>query len=63
MDSFTRFTILVALKDKTATTVCRAIIDNNICPYGSPRVILSDNGAEFNNAILQETGKEFHMKK
>ncbi len=54
MYSFNRFTILVALKDKTATSLGRAIIANIICPYNSPRVILSDSGAEFNNSILQE---------
>ncbi len=49
MESFTRFTI-VALKDKTANYIGRASIDNIICP-DSPRVILSDNGAEFNNGV------------
>ncbi len=63
VDSFTRFTILVALKDKTATSVGQAIINNIICPYTSSHVILSDNVAEFNNSVLQEICKEFHIKK
>ncbi|XP_063860621.1 uncharacterized protein LOC135100931 [Scylla paramamosain] len=63
VDSFTSFTILVALRDKTATSVGPAIIDNIIYPYDSPRVILSDNAAEFNNSSLQEICKEIHIKK
>lgn len=63
VDSFSRFTVLVALKDKTAKSVGRAIIDHIICPHESPRVLLSDNGTEFNNAVLQEICTEFKIEK
>ena len=63
VDSFSRFTILVPLKDKSARSVAQALIDEVICRYATPRVILSDNGREFNNAILQAVCDSFNIKK
>ena len=63
VDSFSRYTILVPLKDKSAKSVARALIDDVICRYSAPRVLLSDNGTEFNNTILQAVCESFHIKK
>ena len=63
VDSFSRFTVLVALKDKSAKSVGKAFLDHVILPHTSPRVLLSDNGSEFNNAVLNEICKEFNIKK
>ena len=63
VDSFSRFTILVPLKDKSARSVSQAIINEVICTYTSPRVLLSDNGTEFNNSILKEICDVFQIKK
>ncbi len=32
------------------------------CPYTAQRVLLSDNGAEFRNALLEEISKQFGVK-
>ena len=63
VDSFSRFTILVPLKDKSAQSVAQAIINEIICKHASPRALLSDNGAEFNNALLKEICDVFQIKK
>ena len=63
IDSFSRYSILVPLKDKSARSVARALIDEVICRYASPKVLLSDNGAEFNNAIITAVCESFNIKK
>ncbi len=54
VDPFTRCVVLMPLKDKTATVVAHALVTHFFCPFSTPRVILSDNGAEFQNAIVPE---------
>ncbi len=63
MDNFSRFCILVPLPDKSAKTVARAIVDELICKFTSPKTLLSNNGGEFNNAILEEICNIFNIKK
>ncbi len=63
IDHFSRYSILVPLKDKTATTVATALIDYVFCPFNTPKTLLSDNGTEFNNSILSEICKQFDIKK
>ncbi len=54
VDHFSRFTVLAPLPNKSATTVAHAIVSHFICPYTTPRVLLSDNGTEFKNQVLKE---------
>jgi transposase InsO family protein len=52
VDVFTGFIMLKALKDKQAPTIARALWE--ICSViGFPRVLQSDNGKEFVNAIVR----------
>ena len=53
VDSFSRFTYLHAMTDKTASSVALAI-RNFISQFGSPRIFISDNGLEFVNKIVKE---------
>ncbi len=41
---FNRFTVLAPLPNKSATTVAHTLVSHLICPYTTPRVLLSDNG-------------------
>ena len=63
IDSFSRYSILTPLKDKSARSVAQAFIDEVICRYASPKVLLSDNGLEFNNSLLEAVCDTFHIKK
>ena len=53
VDVFTKFIVLVPLRDKHATTVARAIMHHVFLRYGAGE-ILTDNGLEFKNDLLTE---------
>ncbi|KAK4326756.1 hypothetical protein Pmani_002773 [Petrolisthes manimaculis] len=63
VDHFSRFSVLVPIPNKAAQTVARAILNYVICPFTTPKVILSDNGTEFVNQVLISLCKEFNIKK
>ena len=54
IDCFSRYTILVPLKDHTASSVSRALYEHVIGYFGVPRGILSDRGREFTGKIWEE---------
>ena len=54
IDCFSRYTILVPIKDHTAATVSRALYEQVIGYFGVPRGILSDRGREFCGRIWEE---------
>ncbi len=62
VDHFSRFTVLAPLPKKSATTVAHALVSQLICPYTTPRVLLSDNGTEFKNHIMQDICNQFSIK-
>ncbi len=61
-DHFSRFTVLAPLPNKPATTVTHALVSHLICPYTTPRVLLSGNRREFKNEILQDICNQFSIK-
>ncbi len=63
IDHFSRFSILVPLKDRQAKSVVRALIDELYCKYNTPKVLLSDNGTEFNNQMLSSICTEYSITK
>ncbi len=62
IDHFSRYVILAPLKEKSAHAVAHAIVTNLICEYSVPRVLLSDNGAEFRNKVLAEICGQFGIR-
>ncbi len=59
VDHPTKYVVLSPLKVKTATAVAHALVTHLFCPFSTPRVILSDNGAEFRNAVVAEICSQF----
>ncbi len=51
--------VLATLKDKTATGVAHVLVTHLFCPFSTERVIMSDNGAEFRNAVVSEICSQF----
>ena len=51
IDCFSRYLILVPLRDHTTTTVNRALYERVIGYFGCPQKILSDRGTEFTGSI------------
>ena len=63
VDHFSRYVILHSLKDKSAISVARAIIDSLICRFTTPNILISDNGGEFVNEILNNICKHYSIQK
>ncbi len=63
IDHFSRVSVLVPLKNKSPKTVAEALVDEVLCKFNTPRVLLSDNGTEFNNQTLQEICRQFEFRK
>ena len=54
MCDLTKYLVTIAIPDKSANTVARAIFENFILIYGSMNSIKSDLGTEFKNNVLKE---------
>ena len=54
IDCFSKYLILVPLKDHTTSTVSRALYERVVGYFGCPRKILSDRGTEFTGRIWAE---------
>ncbi len=54
--------VLAPLKGKTATVVAHTLVIHLICPFSTPRVILSDNSAELRNALVSEICSQSGIK-
>ena len=62
IDQLTSWPIAVAIPDKEATTIAKAVNTNLILQHGCPEIILSDNGKEFSNDTLAYVCDEFNIK-
>ena len=63
IDYFSRFAILKPIRDKKAETIAAAIFEEIIVNFTTPHTIITDNGGEFNNKILEELCQTFKVKK
>jgi transposase InsO family protein len=54
IDCFTKWADAIAIPNKEAVTVARALVVNVFCRYGLPIQILSDQGNEFDNTLMHE---------
>lgn len=63
MNNFSRYCELVPVPDKIANTITKSFNDAIICKHSTPKVILSDIGSEFNNAVLSQLCKGYNAKK
>ncbi|KAK8720750.1 hypothetical protein OTU49_013126, partial [Cherax quadricarinatus] len=52
---------LVPIPDKTAETVASAFREHVVLRHTCPRVLLSDNGSEFINGIMQDLCSRFNI--
>jgi len=53
-DAFSRFVVAVPLRNKTALSAARALVQEVVLKYGTPYCILTDLGGEFQNELWQE---------
>ena len=57
IDHFSKFCVLVAIKNVEAKTVCQAVYKYWITLFGAPIEIISDNGTSFKNDMKREFSK------
>ena len=59
---FTGYTFCIPLPDKKAETVLKAHMNHVYCKHGGSFKILSDNGTEFKNKLMEEVSKELGVE-
>ncbi len=62
VDHFSRYVVLAPLQDKSTKVVAHMLVAHLFCPNSAPRVLLSDNGTEFRNSVMEEICKQFNIK-
>ena len=63
MDHFTRYALVVLTKDQTAKTVMKVFYEHFIAVFGAPTKLLSDRGANFTSALVEELCATFVIQK
>ena len=59
---FTGYTFCMPIPNKMAKTVLKAYMDNVYCQFGGSIKILSDNGTEFKNKLMEEVSEELGVE-
>ena len=62
-DHFTRYTLTVVMKDQIAKTVMKVFYEHFIAVFGAPAKLLSDRGANFTSALVEELCAAFGIQK
>ena len=62
-DNFSKYCILAPTKQATAEEVTRVLMEKLISYFGTPAVIISDQGTHFVNKIMNEFAKAFKINK
>ena len=62
-DYFTRYALVVVMKDQTAKTVAKVFYECFIAVFGVPTKLLSDRGANFTSALVEKLCSAFGIQK
>ena len=54
VDSYTRYTMAVFVKNKEAETICKAFLSSWMSVHNQPQRLFSDNGLEFVNKVMKK---------
>ena len=60
---FTRYALVVVTKDQTAKMVAKVFYEHFIAIFGAPAKLLSDRGANFTSALVEELCSAFGIQK
>ena len=62
-DAFTKYAVISAIPNKEAETVARALFDRWISLFSCMKTLVSDNGKEFCNKIMDHLSKRFNIQR
>ena len=62
IDVYTRFSAAVIVRNKRAPTIVENFMKHWIAIHGPPKVVLSDNGSEFNNEEFRDMCQNFNIE-
>ena len=62
-DHFTRYALVVVMKDQMAKTVVKVFYEHFIAVFGVPTKLLSDRGANFMSELVEELCSAFGIQK
>ena len=62
-DHFTRYALAVVTRDQTMKTIAKVLYERFIVVFGAPTKLLSDCGANFTSALVEELCTTFRIKK
>lgn len=62
-DDLTKYSQAYALPNLIAETIADCFVRNFICKFGSPKILLTDQGADFTSTLIKEVCKLFKIKK
>ena len=62
-DHFTRYALMVTMKDQTAKTVTKVFYEYFIAVFGVPAKLLSDRGENFTSTVVEELCAAFGIQK
>jgi transposase InsO family protein len=61
-DWSSRFVFTISMKNQTAPTIARCLVDKLITKYGAPRAVLTDRGTHFLSVLVNEICVLFKIK-
>lgn len=62
-DQLTKFSMAAPLPNAKAVTIAEAFVKRFICNFGSPRAVLTDQGANFLSNFMKQVSKLFKIRK
>ncbi|KAG5868291.1 hypothetical protein JTB14_023318 [Gonioctena quinquepunctata] len=62
-DYFTKYPEVIPLPDQKADTIARAFVEQIIVRHGTPKKLLTDQGANFTSTLFKEVCKLLNIKK
>ena len=62
MDFFTKWIEGIAVEDADVQTITKFIYSDIICRHGVPKQIMSDQGTEFLNELVEEMKRTYYIK-
>lgn len=61
-DLLTKFSLAIPLRHTTSVAVADAFVNELICVFGAPRIILTDQGSNFVSSLLKNVARRFKIR-